>query len=77
VNIFHILFIICRGLPNESPNDGITLDTRPESRVNEIKKVEPVERVASKDPLARMDKHLRLHCINLQMAVSNNNRHVF
>jgi hypothetical protein len=46
------------------------MDTRPESRSADSKKSDPVERNPAKDPLARMEKTLRLHCINLQMAVS-------
>jgi hypothetical protein len=43
---------------------GITHDTRPDPN----KKSE--DRNPARDPLARMEKALRLHCINLQMGVS-------
>ncbi len=65
-----LFFFCCRGQSDEVKNTGITLDTRPESRNNEsTKKMDPTDRNPSKDPLARMEKTVRLHCINLQMAV--------
>ena len=54
-----------------SKSTGITLDVRPDSRsADSAKKSGTLERNASRDPLARMERTLRLHCINLQMAVS-------
>lgn len=48
---------------------GLTVDVRPESKKLETQ--DPYLTVTpGKDPLARMEKVLRLHCINLQMSVS-------
>ena len=68
--IKYFIELVPRGQADEAKNTGITLDTRPESRNNEsVKKADPTDRNPSKDPLARMEKTVRLHCINLQMAV--------
>ena len=61
-------FNYARGQPDETKLAGITLDVRPDPRSSDAgKKPDTLDR---KEPMARMERTLRLHCINLQMAVS-------